>query len=54
MIIAEDLSSLMKNEATTTRNPASGPTDRSMPPINSATVCPSAIKPKAVASMRML
>ena len=30
-----DLSSFMKNEATTTRNPDSGPTDRSMAPSNS-------------------
>ena len=30
--MAVDLSSLMKNEATTTRNPDSGPTERSMAP----------------------
>jgi len=44
----------MKNEATTTRKPASGPTDRSMAPSNSATVCPSAMNPRAVVSNRML
>ena len=38
VITRVDLSSFMKNEATTTRKPASGPTDRSMAPSNSATV----------------
>ena len=49
-----DLSSLMKNEATTTRKPDSGPTDRSMAPSNSAMVWPSAMNPRAVASSRIL
>ena len=49
-----DWSSFMKNEATTTRKPASGPTDRSMAPSNSAMVCPSAMNPSAVASTRIL
>ena len=45
-----DFSSLMKKLPTTTRKPTSGPTDRSMPPIISATVCPSEMKPSAAAA----
>src|SRR4029079_468874 len=45
--IAGDLPSSTKNEARTTRNPASGPTDRSIPPSKSAKVCPREIKPSA-------
>ncbi len=52
-MVCGDWPSLMKNDATTTRNPAKGPTDRSIPPISKATVCPSAMKPSAVASNRM-
>jgi hypothetical protein len=44
---ATDLPSRMKNDPTTTRNPASGPTDRSMPPSRSTKVCPSEMKPSA-------
>ena len=36
-----------KNDATTTRKPASGPTERSIPPSSSANVCPSEMKPSA-------
>ena len=46
-------SSRMKNEPTTTRNPTSGPTERSMPPVSSAIVCPSAMNPSAVTSSSM-
>jgi len=38
----------------TTRNPDSGPTDKSMPAERTAMVWPSAIKPSAVASNSML
>ena len=44
-------SSVTQNDATTTRNPASGPTERSIPPISSGIVCPSAMKPSAVTSV---
>ena len=53
-MVEADLSSLTKNEAMTTRKPASGPTERSIPATRSATVWPSAMKPSAVAARRML
>ena len=37
-IMSVDLSSLMKNDATTTRKPESGPTERSIAPSNSVMV----------------
>jgi hypothetical protein len=45
--IPGDFPSRTKKEARTTRKPASGPTERSMPPSNSANVCPSEMKPSA-------
>ena len=44
---AGDLSAVRKKEPTTTRRPASGPTERSMPPVISTMVCPMAMKPSA-------
>ena len=44
---AGDFPSRTKNDASTTRNPASGPTDKSIPPRRSAKVCPSEMKPRA-------
>ncbi len=49
-----DLPSLTKNDATTTRKPASGPTERSMPPVSSAMFCPMARNPIAVAAVRIV
>ena len=43
--------SFTKNEATTTRKPASGPTDRSMPPVIREMFCPRVMKPSAVAAV---
>ncbi len=43
--------SLTKKEATTTRKPASGPTERSMPPVSRATFCPTAMNPRAATSI---
>src|SRR5262249_49035443 len=42
-----DLPSKTKNDASTTRKPASGPTDRSIPPSSSAKVCPREMNPSA-------
>ena len=44
---AGDLPSSTKKDATTTRRPASGPTERSIPPSSKANVCPSEMKPSA-------
>ena len=44
-----------KNDARTTRKPARGPTDRSIPPSSSANVSPSEMKPSAAhANMTVL
>ena len=40
----------MKNEPTTTSNPDSGPTERSIPPSSMAIVWPMAMNPSAVHS----
>ena len=53
-IIVHGWPSFTKNDATTTRNPASGPTDKSTPDNRSAMVCPKPMKPSAVARIRML
>jgi hypothetical protein len=50
-----DRPSRMKNDPSTTRKPASGPTDRSMPPSSSANVWPSEMNPSAAqANMAVL
>jgi hypothetical protein len=49
-MVPPDDPSTRKKDPTTTRKPASGPTDRSIPPVIRAIVWPMAMKPRAVHS----
>ncbi|CAB4952072.1 unannotated protein [freshwater metagenome] len=46
-------SSLTKNEAMTTKKPANGPVERSMPPVIITVVWPIATNPSALAKSRI-
>ena len=50
IITTPERPSLMKNEPTTTSNPDSGPTERSIPPSSMAIVWPMAMNPSALHS----